>query len=140
MKIQILLETLNAPEFQRLPFVNEFGGMMDSEVICIHVTDAKNVEAIKTNGLKAYECQQGFTTRQAACYLFVDRNDVNKDTIAILGIENPVMIAVKLTGEQLLKKANYDGMFNGTFNEFCWSAIQYLDDIAPNQIVGVYNV
>lgn len=134
MQISILLETLEAPKHQRKAFVNEFGGM-DETVICYHVTEASNEQAIRDNGLKAYECQQGRVTRQAACYLFISKNDINEDTIKILGINNPVTIKVKLTGDQLLNKANYDGMFNASFEDYAWTAIQYLDDIAPSQIV-----
>lgn len=133
MKISILLEALRAPVFQRQPFLEEFGGM-DDFVVCYHVTEAKNAESILAKGLKVTECQQGHVTRQAACYLFVDKSDINDDIIKILGIENPVVIKARLTGDQLLNKAGYDGMFNGSFEDYAWSAIQYIDDISPEII------
>lgn len=132
MEISILLETLSAPVFQRRAFVNEFGGMANA-VTCYHVTDAANLTSILQNGLRATECQQGRTTRRAACYLFVDRTDINSDTIKILGIKNPVVVKATLTGEQLLDKAGYDGMFNATF-DCAWSAIQYIDNIPASAI------
>lgn len=133
MKISHLLETLNAPKNGRRHFLQYLGSEMAETVTCYHVTEAERSGSIRANGLKATECQQGRVTRQAACYLFIDERDIT-EAIKILGIENPVVIEAKLTGDQLLDKANYDGMFNTSFEDYVWSAIQYLDDIAPEVI------
>jgi hypothetical protein len=131
MKISLLLETLSIPRRQRRHFVNEFGGMADT-VTCYHVTEAENVRSIRKDGLKAKECQQGRVTRQAACYFFVDENDIDKEITDQLGISEPIIIKCRLTADQILDKANYDGMFNMAFD--AWSAIQYTDNVSPDVI------
>lgn len=134
MKISHLLETLDTPKDQRQAMLKSLGAEMSKAIICYHVTEANKVEAIRSKGLVASECQQGRVTRQVANYLFVDKNDANSEEVhEILGINNPAVVKIKLTGEELLEKACADGMWNASFEEFC-SAIMYLDNISPEAI------
>ena len=132
MLISHLMEVLDTPKNQRQSILNYLNTEMEG-ITAFHVTDASNEQSIRANGLKATECQQGRVTRQAACYLFVSKNEANDtDLHKALGINNPVILRVKLSSEQLLDKANNDNMFNMSFDTY--SAIQYLDNINPEAI------
>lgn len=134
MKISHLLEVLDSPKHQRRAMLEYLGAEMDKAVICYHVTEANRAEEIQGKGLVAGECQQGRVTRQASNYLFVDKNDANSEEVhALLGISNPVIIKVRLTGEELLENACTDNMWNASFEDF-GSAIMYLDNISPISI------
>lgn len=134
MKISHLLEVLDTPKHQRQAMLDYLDAQIDKALICYHVTEANKAEAIRGRGLVAGECQQGRVARQVANYLFVDKNDAESEEVhAILGINNPVVLKIKLTGEELLEKACADGMWNASFEEFC-SAIMYLDNISPESI------
>lgn len=91
-----------------------------------HVTNRDNLENIKANGLRAYASEQSYT-RPSAVYLFVDKSDIDAQTLAVLGIENPVIIKVKIPAQKLLDNTYWDGLFNVSFDTY--SAIQYRADI-----------
>jgi hypothetical protein len=133
MTISELLEVLDSPKHQRQA-MQYFGTEMAKAYFCYHVTEANKVDGIISTGLVAGECQQGRVTRQAANYLFISKNDANnKEVHGILGISNPAVVKVRLTGEELLEKACADNMWNASFEDF-GTAIMYLDNISPEAI------
>ena len=96
-----------------------------------HVTDAANVASIRQHGLQARSSRQSYD-RPAAVYAFVVRDEIDADTIAILGIKNPVVLTVDVPSEAVLTKMRWDGLYNVGF--YTRTAVQYLDDVPPEWI------
>jgi len=131
MKLWQMMEILDTPVNQRRAMLEYFGVDMPKSAIWTfyHVTEADRAEVIRSKGLVAGECQQGRVTRQKANYLFIRKNDAdNYQVHEILGITNPVILKIKISGEQMFEKVCADNMWNSSFEDFD-SAIMFLDNI-----------
>ena len=96
-----------------------------------HVTDSANVASIKTDGIKAQSSRQSYDRPEAA-YFFVIRDEIDGDALAILGIENPVILTVNIPAADGLTKMQWDGLYNTAF--YTASAVQYFDNVPASWI------
>ena len=96
-----------------------------------HVTDAANVASIMANGIKAKSSRQSYD-RPEAVYFFAIRDEITADTIAILGIETPVILTVNVPASEVLTKMQWDGLYNVAF--YTVSAVQYFGNVPASWI------
>lgn len=96
-----------------------------------HVTDAANVASIKANGIKAQSSRQSYD-RPEAVYFFAIESEITADTLAILGITNPVILTVNIPASEVLTKMQWDGLYNAAF--YTASAVQYFGNVPASWI------
>lgn len=101
------------------------------QVTAWHVTESANELSIRRYGIKAASSKQSYD-RPAAVYLFVIRDEIDSQTVGVLGIKNPVILEVTIPEEEVLTKLRWDGLFNAGFGTA--SAVQFLGNVPPEWI------
>lgn len=107
------------------------------DLVCYHVTEAANVPGIRERGIEARSSRQSFE-RTPAVYFFLDRGEIDADAIAILGIDEPVVITVNVPAANVRENMVWDGLYNVGFGAV--TAVQYLASVPTEWIKGVYPV
>lgn len=102
------------------------GHIVVTDLTVYHVTDAANVADIQDNGIIAYSSRQSYD-RPYAVYFFVVRDEIDADTLANLGIANPVVLTVNIPAADVLTKMQWDGLYNVAFGTA--SAVQFLGNV-----------
>ena len=107
------------------------GVISADDLVVYHVTSAGNVEAIRKVGITAKSSQQSYD-RPDAVYFFVLRNEINESTLAILGINDPVVLTVTVPAAEVIAKMRWDGLYNVSFETV--SAVQFMGDVPADWI------
>ena len=60
------------------------------------------------------------------------RNEINESTLAILGINDPVVLTVTVPAAEVIAKMRWDGLYNVSFETV--SAVQFMGDVPADWI------
>jgi hypothetical protein len=137
MKMSDLMYFLGEVPFKNrsMDAAKEFG--IDFEkLIVYHVTKSASVDSINNHGIQARSSKQSYD-RPESVYFFVDRNEINRSTLDILGLldEDCTIIKVAIPVKDVVSKMRWDGLFNATFNVSC-TAVQYMDSVPAAWIMN----
>ena len=107
----------------------------DENITAYHITQTKNAESIKTDGLKAKSCYQGYN-RQDAVYFFLDSDFSPANIPTLLGeVTEYAVITLNIPANEI-KNIAFDGLYNCSF-AFAYGAAMIYSDVPANWIDSI---
>lgn len=133
MKLSDILWLISEiPAEKRNSYLNHMNDNI-GDVKAWHITSAPNAPKIREQGIKAQSSRQSYD-RPSAVYFFIDKNEVDNESKAIL-LDDPndaAIIEVTIPRDEFLSKSRWDGLHNVSFGTR--SAIQFFGDIPSDWI------
>jgi hypothetical protein len=107
----------------------------NGNITAYHITKIENVDGIKTNGLDAVSCYQGYDRREAV-YFFLDGDFSPANVPTLLGeVKEYAVITLSIPANEI-KNMAFDDLYNASFS-FAFGAAMIYRNVPANWIKKV---